>query len=169
VKVVVIVSFHSSAEYTFTNTSNCFPSNAMPKLKNKPSQLSLKDSGLDNIDNIGEPPLTTTSSSYTFSDETQQEESSDKLSPLKTIDNNSTDVIDYPTSMDISGGVGTPCYVVNMDNLFAQDQILGIGPKKPSFCFKFFVCWSKAKVEKETERLKALHKEEEKMKGNVAS
>ena len=139
-------------------------------LKKRPSSLGLHESGLDLSDNI-EPPLSTTSSTYSVAEEETDmatHESSDKLSPLKSLNNNShaEEKVDA-ASMDISGGVGTPCYVVDMDNLFEQDTILGVGPKKPSCFYKLFC--SAAKVEQETDRLKAIHRAETGRKTSMQS
>ena len=106
----------------------------MTKLKNRPSQLSLKINGLDNTeDEQPAPALTTTSSTYSFVDEA--DEASDKPSPLKGSVHNNTTAPEgeggEEENLDISGGIGTPCYVVDMDNIFDEDHILGKGPKKP--------------------------------------
>ena len=75
-------------------------------------------------------------------DEESGEEGGDQASPLRS-EMDTGVPLRSERDMDISGGIGTPVYVVSMDNLFEQDAILGKKPRQPS-CLAKLLCGVKA-------------------------
>lgn len=110
------------------------------KRKNRPS-LDLSGTGVsDDIE-----PMHGANSMYSMAsgEEEEEAEAGDHASPLRSETGEAP--LASMENVDISGGVGTPCYVVNMDNMFEQDTILGKAPRKPS-CIRRFLCGSRAKA-----------------------
>ena len=110
------------------------------KRKNRPS-LDLSGTGVsDDIE-----PMHGANSMYSMAsgEEEEEAEAGDHASPLRSETGEAP--LASMENVDISGGVGTPCYVVNMDNMFEQDTILGKAPPKPS-CIRRFLCGSRAKA-----------------------
>ena len=97
--------------------------------KKKPQSLKLD----------AEAPRVSTSM-YSVASSTQEDEDGEDPSPLRSEGQAAAHSPLTPGAAgtrDISGGVGTPVYVVNMDNLFEQDAILGKEdrPHRQSRCF----------------------------------
>ncbi len=104
------------------------------KKKNKPQSLQLNDA---------EAPRAAGSmySVASLAEDDEDDEAGEDPSPLRSGGGQAA-ARSPPTpgaagTRDISGGVGTPVYVVNMDNLFEQDTILGKEdrPHRQSRCF----------------------------------
>ena len=71
-------------------------------------------------------------------EEEEEEESGDQTSPLRS-EMDAAEPSSPVEGVDISGGIGTPVYIVNMDNMFEQDAILGKAKRQPG-CLSKLLC-----------------------------